>query len=285
MGKIEKDTELTSPYKRLIETIGNKPKAYETTGIPFWDDQHISNSMLSFHINPDVESASRTSEFMDRSADWIVSLLDRQSGRILDLGCGPGLYARRFCESGFRVTGIDFSKRSIAYAKDNFGSDKNEFIYRDYLTIDYENGYDLAILIYCDFGVLSPENRTALLSKVFRSLKPGGIFIVDVHTTKHYKEFTDSLTVEYENGGFWRSEPYINIKRNASYPNHDYLEQYTIITSKDCSTYNIWNHGFEHQEFKEILLNAGFSSLELYDDAAGLTLSDQSSTVCAVCRK
>jgi hypothetical protein len=51
--------DLTVPYKKIVETIGNKPIAYETTGIPFWDDEYISKSMLALHLNPDVESASR----------------------------------------------------------------------------------------------------------------------------------------------------------------------------------------------------------------------------------
>lgn len=275
----------TAPYKKIVEAIGNKPIAYTTTGIPFWDDEYISRSMLALHLNPDVESASRTHEFMDRSVDWIVTLLGKHGGKILDLGCGPGLYAKRFADKGFSVTGIDFSKRSIAYASENFGDEKNEFIYQDYLTIDYDKEYDLAILIYCDFGVLSPENRIILLNKVYRGLKHGGLFVVDVLTSNYYKEFKDSLTVEYENGEFWRADSYINIKRNACYPNQDYLEQYTIITAEASATYNIWNHGFEQQEFKRTLLDAGFASVILYDDVTGANLTDESPTVCAVCRK
>lgn len=274
-----------SPYRKIVETIGSKPSAYETTGIPFWDDEHISKSMLALHLDPDVDSASRTHAFMDRSVDWIVSLLRKQPGKILDLGCGPGLYARRFADKGFSITGIDFSRRSIAYASENYGNEHSNFIYQNYLTIDYNDEYDLAILINCDFGVLSPENRITLLKKIHRGLKHGGLFIVDVLSSNHYKEFTDSLTVEYEEGGFWREERYINIERKASYPNQDYLEQYTIITDEDCATYNIWNHGFEPKELEETLLNAGFTSVVLFGDVAGANLSEDSPILCAVCRK
>jgi len=33
-----------------------------------------------------------------------------------------------------------------------------------------------------DFGVLSPENRMALLKKKYRGLKHGGLFVMDVFT-------------------------------------------------------------------------------------------------------
>lgn len=98
-------------------------------------------------------------------------------------------------------------------------------------------------------------------------------------------EFTDSLTVEYEKGGFWRAEPYINIKRSAVYPYHNYLEQYIIITAENCATYNIWNHGFELQEIERDLLNVGFASVVLYGDVTGSNLTGESPTVCAVCKK
>lgn len=69
---------------KIVEAIGNKPIAYTTTGILFWDDEYISKSMLALHLNPDAESASRTHEFMDRSVDWIVSLLGKHHGKLTD---------------------------------------------------------------------------------------------------------------------------------------------------------------------------------------------------------
>ena len=38
---------------------------------------------------------------------------------ILDLGCGPGLYASEFAMRGHSVTGIDFSAESIRFAEEN----------------------------------------------------------------------------------------------------------------------------------------------------------------------
>ncbi len=38
---------------------------------------------------------------------------------LFDIGCGPGIYAEKFARQGYYVTGIDFSKRSIDYAKNS----------------------------------------------------------------------------------------------------------------------------------------------------------------------
>jgi len=132
---------------------------------------------------------------------------------------------------------------------------------------------------------MQSEINRLLAQKIYRALKQGGLFVADVHTINKYKNFTDSLTVEYENGGFWRANSYINIKRAASYQNWIYLEQYIIITAEGIATYNIWNHGLEPKKLKKTLLDAGFVSVSLYGDVAGDELTDKSPVICAVCRK
>ena len=43
----------------------------------------------------------------------------KQGDSIVDHGCGPGLYCSQLAQKGLRLTGIDRSKNSIAYAKDH----------------------------------------------------------------------------------------------------------------------------------------------------------------------
>jgi 2-polyprenyl-3-methyl-5-hydroxy-6-metoxy-1,4-benzoquinol methylase len=93
-----------------------KPALWQRSDEPFWDDEHISKGMLEAHLNPDWDAASRKHSYIDSSVKWLSSLIPA-NGKILDLGCGPGLYAKRFSDMGYTVTGMDFSKRSIAYAK------------------------------------------------------------------------------------------------------------------------------------------------------------------------
>lgn len=99
-------------YTTLNELL-LKPKLYEKTQEKFWNDPHISRGMLEEHLNPNTDAASRKPETIDLSVEWIYSLLPR-GAKLLDIGCGPGLYASRFSDHGLCVTGLDFSERSIA---------------------------------------------------------------------------------------------------------------------------------------------------------------------------
>ena len=95
--------------KKIMKYLKGISVEYTPSSKKFWDDEHISKFMLEAHINPDIESASRNHRFIEKSVEWITSLIpDMKGKKILDLGCGPGIYAEKFYEKGFEVTGIDF---------------------------------------------------------------------------------------------------------------------------------------------------------------------------------
>lgn len=58
--------------------------------------------------------------------------------KLLDLGCGPGLYAELFDDRGFQVTGLDFSRRSVQYAREHAAGTKRDirYEYKNYLDMD-----------------------------------------------------------------------------------------------------------------------------------------------------
>jgi SAM-dependent methyltransferase len=117
--------------------------------------------------------------FIDQSAAWITSLLPKV-GKILDLGCGPGLYSKRVAKQGFQVTGMDISDCSLSYAREH--DLQSTYFSQSYLTLDFENEFDAVTLICCDYGALTEVERLTLLQKAFHALKPGGLFLFDVFT-------------------------------------------------------------------------------------------------------
>ncbi len=276
-------------YEKIINSLKCRPELYAPSSAPFWDDEHISKYMLEAHLKPDADGASRQHSFIRKSVDWITDLSRPQPGaKLLDLGCGPGIYAENFCLAGFKVTGLDFSKRSVSYAKDQAVLRNMDIIYRyqNYLDLDYEDEFDVITLIYCDYGVLPPGDRQALLPKVYRALKKGGLFILDGFTAANYADFTESEDIQYQEEGFWSPVPHICIQRSYPYCDTDtYLEQYVIVTDEDCQCYNLWNQVFSQASMEAELRGAGFGKMEFFGDVAGKRSSLDSKTICAAARK
>jgi len=276
-------------YEKILIPFKEKPSLYAKSTAPMWDDEHISKGMLSAHLNPNIESASRQFDFIEQSVQWINRLTNsNKCKKLLDLGCGPGIYTELFHRIGFEVIGIDFSKRSIDYAKEN--ARKNhlsvKYLYKNYLEIEYENEFDVVTLIYCDFGVLSPYDRNLLLNKIYRALKKGGILVFDVFSEIELTNFKEGNAVKYCKEGFWRPIPHIVIQNNYIYPEtNNYLEQYIVITEEECQCYNNWNKVFNTKSLEKEMSEANFANIKLYDNVCGKELSDKSNTICIVAKK
>lgn len=265
-----------------------KPKLYTPSTNKFWDNEHISKGMLEAHINPDWDAASRKAEFLDRSVEWISRIAPpAQFDSLLDLGCGPGLYAERFRNVGYSVIGIDFSKRSIAYAKEQtvLNNSNIKYHYQDYLTIDYVEQFDVVTLIYCDYSVLPISDRLTLLRKIYQALKPNGKFIFDVFTPRMRKE--ESRTWQYyEEGGFWSEKTHICLESVYQYDDDETELRQTIVqTEETVECYNIWDHYFTKETLLSEFQTVGFKSFEFYGDVAGKEFSDTGETICGVFTK
>lgn len=267
--------------------IMQRPALFAAAPCSLWNDRHISQQMLAAHLDPESEGASRNHVFIDRSAAWITSLAAPPAGkRLLDLGCGPGLYTGRFCRAGFTVYGIDMSHHSIAYAQNHTDKQIN---YRcgDYLKVEFPQKIDLTTMIYCDFGVLPQAARELLLAKVFAALKPGGIMVFDVFTPRQYAKMTETSQItEYDDGGFWSPERHLLLERRLAYrEDHTYLHQAAVLTQHKLKYFHIWEHVFARSELKQALRRAGFAEIRLFGDIAGAPDSPHGKTLCAVARK
>lgn len=272
-----------------LKKYTTKPKLYHPSTNKFWDDEHISKGMLAAHLNPNWDAATRKHEFLDKSVNWISEIApSSQYKLLLDLGCGPGLYAERFNSAGYSVTGVDFSKRSIAYAKEQTLLNKSniEYHYQNYLTIDYIEQFDVITLIYCDYAVLSITDRLILLRKVYQALKPNGKFIFDVFTPLMRKKESRSWEY-YKESGFFSEKPHICLKSVYQYDDEDNTElvQYIVITEETVNCYNIWDHFFTKETLLSEIQTAGFNTFEFYGDIAGKEFSDSVETICGVFTK
>ncbi|MDD4105784.1 MAG: class I SAM-dependent methyltransferase [Clostridiales bacterium] len=266
-----------------LSALLQKPRLYEKTTSKFWNDPHISAGMLKTHLDPNTDAASRKPETIRRSAHWISSLIPCGAA-LMDIGCGPGLYTRQFAECGLRVTGMDFSERSIAWAREHDAA--STYLVQDYLEMDFDSAFGIITLVWCDYGALVPEDRTNLLRRVRKALKPGGLFLFDVFTPRRYDTFEEETSWEIcEDGGFWSPRPYLCLSVKYCYENHIGVWRYVIVEDDTSRSYNIWDTGFTREDLSEELAVQGFSPLAFYSDAEGGAYDAASSTLCAIMKK
>lgn len=276
----------------LWEDLGrrlHKPELYAPDGGSLWDDAHVSKGMLKAHLDPDYDAASRRPAFMDRSAGWISRLAPAADyPDLLDLGCGPGLYAERFARAGYRVTGMDFSRCAIAYAEEAAVKSGSgiRYLYQDYLTLNEADRFDLVTLIYCDYAALAKSDRHKLLHLIRRALKPHGKLIFDVFTPRMRSPVRTSWQYMPQ-GGFWSEKPHMVLNAVYQYADADQTElrRSVVCTGTDVRCFNVWDHFFTRDTLAAEVHTAGFTEYEFYGDAAGKEYDSSSETICAVLTK
>lgn len=256
-------------FTKIIE-FTQRPQIYTEGNSIMWTDDHISRQLLEIHLNPDIDLASRRRASIKSTVDWISRIVNLKKMNILDLGCGPGLYAELMTERGHKVTGVDFSKNSIEYAR-NEAIKKNldiKYVNQNYLELCEENEYDLIMMIFTDFGVLIPEARKILLQKVCRALKPGGAFVFDVLRDKDIEMKVAEKSWKMEESGFWKNRPHLVLSDSYYYPKEKVvLYQHIVIdNSENFNVYRFWTHFFTPDELKKVLVQEGFEKIECYNN-------------------
>lgn len=234
-----------------LEEIHARPEPFSVySARELWTDEHTSQQMLAFHLNENLDLSSRRISFIDRSAKWIISRFDLQAGRsVVDFGCGPGLYAERFAATKASVTGIDFSKRSLEYARERAAERglRIDYIHQDYLEFHSEEKFDLALMIFCDYCALSPAQRRMLLGTFRSVLKPNGSILLDVHSAKAFERCTERVMYAPNLlDHFWSPREYFGFLNTFKYDDAKVsLDKYTIIEEGCIRTIYNWLQYFE----------------------------------------
>ena len=161
------------------DTTSEKPKTEEKpaqrTRRPWWEEL----------FNEDFSRAmSRLSdEQVKREASFIEDSLGvAQGGVLLDLGCGPGYHAVELSERGYAVVGYDLSLHQLALAADvaQERHQKLNLMQGDMREMAFDAVFDG---IYCwntTFGYFEEDKNFAVAERIFKALRPGGTFLVDV---------------------------------------------------------------------------------------------------------
>ncbi len=122
------------------------------------------------------------SSFVRDCAPGILSLLldaGIESGHVLDLGCGGGVWAAELLARGFRVTGIDISESMIEMAR--IRAREATFVCGSFHDVDLPPADVVTAIGECfNYVTDSSGSLDALLRRIFEALTPGGLLVFDV---------------------------------------------------------------------------------------------------------
>lgn len=112
-------------------------------------------------------------------------------GKILDLCCGIGRHSVALAKRGYFVVGVDFSpkflERAAKLAEEADVQERVEFVLHDVRELQKfpKKDFDAVISLFTSFGYYSEDEDRKLLVSTRKLVKPGGIFVLDVHNRDH----------------------------------------------------------------------------------------------------
>ncbi|HUW67263.1 MAG TPA: class I SAM-dependent methyltransferase [Candidatus Nanoarchaeia archaeon] len=277
-------------FKELNE-INKKPKPFEFYTVEdLWADEHTSKKMLEYHLNESIDVSSRNINFINQSVSWIVSSFNLNSNsNLLDFGCGPGLYTNRFAEKEISVIGVDFSNRSIEYAKQiASNSDLNvDYIQKNYLDFETDKKFDLITMIMCDFCALSPNQRKIMLGKFSNLLKPNGKVLLDAYSLNYFNQKDELSTYELNYlDNFWSPEDYYCFNNYFKYNDVKVtLDKYTIIEKNRKRVVFNWLQYFSVGSLKKEFEENNLIIDDIYSDVTGKDYNSESLEFAVVARR
>lgn len=262
------------PFDFLADVFQRPPLFGVYTTDRLWQDEHISQRMLELHLDKDTDLASRPHAFIQRSAEWMKSRFQIGANTVVfDYGCGPGLYTSLIARMGAKVTGIDFSKRSIDHATAYASKQGLEvsYVLEDYLHWETTHRADLITLIYCDLCPLSPQQRRVLFDKFRRHLKPGGSVVLDVCSVALFESKKEQAVCEPNLlGGFFSANDYFGFLNTFKYDSDRVLlDKYTIVEPDGIRLFYNWLQHYSVDEITAELAENGFAVQEVYSNVAG----------------
>lgn len=244
------------------------------TAEALWTDPHVARQMLALHLDPDGDLASRNHETIRKSVRWLEGRFGLSRGRrILDLGCGPGLYANPLSQLGADVTGVDFSASSLAHAegesRERGGAGR--FLVGNYLELELAETFDLVMLIYGDFCALSPSQRRRLLDATRGWLAPGGLLVFDVFSTALFDEVDEEARYSFEpKGGFWSPDCHFHFLTRFKYEADAlYLDRHAVVEAGRSREIFNWIQCYDPETLSRELHESGWEVVEVLGSLAG----------------
>ncbi len=147
-----------------------------------WYEDIFEGEYIRTHDRPDARLIKREVDFIEES------LGVEKHAVVLDLACGMGDQALELSSRGYSVVGLDLSQGMLDIANRGIkrrqsgdpGYNAPTFTQGDMREMSYDEAFDGVYCWSTSFGYFDDEKNLAVLAKVHRALRQGGMFLLDV---------------------------------------------------------------------------------------------------------
>ena len=201
---------------------------------------------------------------------------------VIDLACGTGKMSEKLIENGFDIIGIDYSEDMLSIAKNRVG--KSLLIKAKMQSFELQDKADACICCLDSINHLTDEKDVLkTFINVYNSIIDKGIFIFDVNTIYKHRTLLNNQTYVFDEEDFFLSW------------DNELLDDDTVRIMLDFFVYNGKSYDRLSEEFceraysedllKEMLVQAGFNSIEIYGGLDFSKPESDSERLFFVCKK
>jgi 2-polyprenyl-3-methyl-5-hydroxy-6-metoxy-1,4-benzoquinol methylase len=242
------------------------------------DDLDYLQILHSLQINTKDDRGARSENNVKLHTTWMhEKLLNKKSSKILDLGCGIGLYSKNLAKHGHSVIGVDISPYAIEHAeKENFPELDCSYIQSNILELQLNITFDLIIFPYSIFNTLSLQKRELFFSKICGFLTPSGKFYFE--GLRYSPEISSNIFISEDNK---LSEIFPNgtklvvndhvwnkIEKKLS------IYSYAITKQSNIQKSVIKLYYYSHSDYRKLLSEYGFNNIEFLPNPPGTIDND-----------
>lgn len=180
------DAEMARRLRRGFEAIATRPprpRPFAEAGSLPWSDPAFSRHFL--------RTATRNQRYTRREIAFLEQcrILAPQR-RILDLACGGGRHSLAMAQHGAIVTGIDIGPAAIDLARRRArrAGVAVEFLLGDVRELRFDAAFDAVTFLFGCFTEMPRHEAQEVLRRIGQSLRPGGMFVLDVYTPHFFAE-------------------------------------------------------------------------------------------------
>ncbi len=257
-----------------------------------WNDPDFSRRMLREHLSQTHDAASRRTPIIEEHVDWIQrEVLLNRSSRVLDLGCGPGLYSSRLAQRGHTCVGIDFSPASIEYARDFAQAQQLTCEYRleDVRRAEFGTGYDLVMFIFGEPNVFRPEDLQRILRKAYAALNEGGRLLLEVHPLEVVQRLGHQRATWYTlEQGLFSDRPHLVLFESFWDETQSVaIERFYIVAAEtgEVTPHSSSMQAYTDEQYRYALQIAGFMDITFYPSLIGRPDERQPDLIAIVASK